>query len=772
MPGRIRYRFGRFEAEPHSRRLLRQGEPVRLQDQPFHVLVALLERHGDVVTREELRERLWPGDTFVEFDKSLGVALTKVRAALGDDASNPRFVETIPKRGYRFIAPVTVETSGDEEAAPADHAGRVDVAPAAGRRPAGRTWLLAAALPVLVVVLLLVWRLATRQTAAPASRVSVVIAEFNNDTRDPVFAGSLRRAATVALRQSPFLSVMADSAIADTLQTLGRAPNDTVTAPLARDVCVHADARALIDGAISLAADTYTLMVEATRCADGGPIARETRTFTRKDDALSALGQAIGKVRTALGESRESLQAYDVPLPVATTDSLEALRAFNLGMDLRLRADNVRAIPALKTAISLDPQFAMAYVQLGSAYSNMGNEAEGSPYFIKAFDLRDRVTEPERLSITGRYFDIITREMEKAIENYRLWTGLYPDEWQPFNGLANDANLVGHYDVAAQSAARAVALDGKQIFPRVNLMTAYCSLNRFIECASQAREILARRPDNSSAHIVLYALARHTGDDAGARREIAWAEQHPSDSGVLYVEAEDAGLHGRFAEMTRLFREVARMTRAGGNDEGAGNTLAYSAVINSLAGRLDAALADAHAAAALGRNEIILGSVGIVEARAGHAEAAEQSLTTMSRLFPLSTYALAMYAPAVRSAQLAQKAAAPGDVTAATSPGLPYEFGQQGSLNLPYLRGLAYLAARAPDLAAVEFQKIIDHVGADPVTPLYAMSYLGVARADAAMRRHDDSASAYATLLRLWADADADAPLVRAARHEAAASER
>ena len=598
-----------------------------------------------------------------------------------------------------------------------------------------------------------------------------MIAEFANDTGDPVFAGSLRRAATVALRQSPFLSVMADSAIADTLQTLGRAPNDTLTAPLARDVCVHAESRALIDGGISLAADTYTLMVEATRCADGGPIAHETRTFTRKDDALSALGQAIGKVRTALGESRESLQAYDVPLPVATTDSLEALRAFNLGMDLRLRADNVRAIPALKTAISLDPQFAMAYVQLGSAYSNMGNEAEGSPYLIKAFDLRDRVTEPERLSITGRYFDIVTREMEKAIENYRLWTGLYPDEWQPFNGLANDANLVGRYDLAAQSAARAVALDGRQIVPRVNLMTAYCSLNRFSECASQAREILARRPDNASAHIVLYALARHAGDEAGARREMAWAEQHPADSGVLYVEAEDAGQHGRFVEMTRLFREVARMTRAGGNDEGAGNTLAYSAVINSLAGRSDAALADAHAAAALGRNEIILGSVGIVEARAGHTEAAEQSLTTMSRLYPLSTYALAMYAPAVRSAQLAQQAAPPGDVTAATSPGLPYEFGQQGSLNLPYLRGLAYLAARAPDLAAVEFQKIIDHVGTDPVTPLYAMSCLGVARADVAAGRLDEGRKAYQTVLGLWADADADAPLVRAARHEAASAD-
>jgi tetratricopeptide (TPR) repeat protein len=437
-------------------------------------------------------------------------------------------------------------------------------------------------------------------------------------------------------------------------------------------------------------------------------------------------------------------------------------------MDLRLRADNVRAIPALKTAIALDPQFALAYVQLGSAYSNIGDETEGSSFLIKAFDLRDRVTEPERLSITGRYFDIITREMEKAIENYRLWTGLYPDEWQPFNGLANDANLIGRYDLAVQAGAHAVSLAGSQLFPRVNLMTGYCASNKFADCADQAQQILARTPDNSSAHIVLYVLARHAKDAAGVERERAWAAQHPNDSGVLYVEAEDAGQQGRFAEMTRLFRQVAKMTEDDGNKEGAGNTFAYSAVVNSLAGRSEAAQADANAAGALGRNEIILGSVGVVMARAGHADSAEQSLVTMNRLYPLSTYALGMYAPCVRSAQLAQTSAPAAEVTGATSAGLPYEFGQQGSMNLPYLRGLAYLAAHAPDLARGEFQKLIDHVGVDPVSPLYALSYLGLARADAALGKTDERRQAYEVLTALWAHADRDAPIVKAAFSEAA----
>jgi tetratricopeptide (TPR) repeat protein len=637
------------------------------------------------------------------------------------------------------------------------------------RRPRVRT-VVAGCLLALAFLLVVMLRWPRQSSASSSSRVSVVVADFDNHTGEEVFAGTLRRAAAVALRQSPFLSVMADAAIADALQTLGRAPDDALTAPLARDVCTHTKSRVLIDGDIALAADTYTLAVQATRCRDGGVIARETETFTRRDDALAALGREIDRVRTALGESRASLQAYDVSLPVATTNSLDALRAFNLGMDLRLRADNARAIPALETAIALDPQFALAYVQLGSAYSNVGDEAKGTPYFVKAFDLRDRVTEPERLLITGRYFDIVTREMEKAIENYRLWTSVYPDEWQPFNGLANDADLIGRYDVAAAAAAHALALDDTQLFPRMNLMTADCALNQFAECLDQARRILARTPDNSSAHIVQYVLARRAGDEAAAQREVAWAAQHPSDSGVLYVEAEDAGLHGRFAEMTRLFRQAARLVRDGGNAEGAGNTLAYSAVINALAGRLDDAQADANAAAADGRNEIILGAGGIVAARAGRMAVADQSLATMSRLYPLSTYALGMYGPYVRCVELAQKPASVADVTRATATGEPYAFGQQGSLNLPYLRGLAYMAAHAPDRAAVDFQQLIDHIGVDPLSPLYAMSYLGLARANAAMEKWNESRRAYETLRGLWANADRDAPLVRAAMSEDAAA--
>jgi tetratricopeptide (TPR) repeat protein len=338
--------------------------------------------------------------------------------------------------------------------------------------------------------------------------------------------------------------------------------------------------------------------------------------------------------------------------------------------------------------------------------------------------------------------------------------------------LANDANQIGRYEVAAQAAKRAIALGPRQTFPRVNLMTAFAALNRFSEATSAAHDVLARTPENISAHIALYAIARHLGDVATADRELAWAAQRPPSSGMLYVEAEDAGQHGRFEQMTRLFRESARLDRDAGNGEGGGNTLAFSAVLNSLAGRSDAALADAATAATLGHNEIILGSVGVVDARAGRAEAARQSLEALNRTYPLSTYALGMYGPMVRSAQLAQTPAAAAAITAATSAELPYEFGQYGSMIAPYLRGLAYMAAHAPDLAVVEFQKLIDHVGVDPGSPLYAMGYLGVARADAAVGKHEESQKAYKALHELWADAERDTPIVRAALAESVEAHR
>ncbi len=376
----------------------------------------------------------------------------------------------------------------------------------------------------------LYWR-SRPSSAAPAS-MSIVIAQFANSTGDAAFEGSLRRATGVALRQSPFLNVTTDASINEALQELGRAPGEAMSPGLARDVCRQLHKAAVIDGSVALDDGTYVVVVSVRRCGDGVLLARERQTAETKDAVLAALGRALERVRAMLGESRDSLTAYDRPLQVATTDSIDALRAFELGMELRTRGDNVRAIPALNTAVAIDPQFALAYAQLGSAYSNTGDTTSAKPYLRKAFELRDRATEPERLYITGRYFDIVTGELEKGAETYRLWTRMYPGEWLAFNALANDANLMGRYQIALDAATRAVELEPRQIFGQTNLLTALVALNRFDEAKVVASRMLEQNPDNGSAHTARYAMADFLGDTALRERELAWSRATADGSGV------------------------------------------------------------------------------------------------------------------------------------------------------------------------------------------------------------------------------------------------
>ena len=770
--GPIGYRFGIFETDLARGRLLRQGELVRLQEQPFQVLVALLERRGQVVARDDLRQRLWPGDTFVEFDKSLGVALTKVRAALGDDAANPRFIETVPKRGYRFIAPVTVVEDAGAESAPPTPATVPSAPPVSAlasaprRRASTLVWLLAGPAALAIAAAGFFYG-RSRPSASGSPAETLVVAAFTNATGDAVFDGSLRRATIVALRQSPFLNVLSDSAIADALQDLGRPPAETLSPALARDVCRHDRGAVVIDGSVARSDDErYVVVVGASRCDDGAPIARETRTFARKEDVLPGLGQQLARVRGALGESRATLTSYNVPLEVATTDSIDALRAYELGVDLRARDDNPHAIPAFETAVSLDPRFAMAYAQLGSAYSNQAKTEAATPYLRKAFELRDRATEPERLYITGRYFDVVTGELEKASQTYRLWTRMYPDEWAAFNALANDANLLGRYDVAVEAASRAVTLAPRQLFGRVNLMTALVALHRFDEGDRVAAQILERDPDNTSAHLTRYALAIVAGDAGAADREIAWGARHPDDPGLPYVQGEWAAAHGQMAASARLFGEAARRDRAAGNDEGAGDALASSAEMEALVGNNEVAGQQAAAAVALSRGELTTGVTGLVAAQTGHLHDASAHLEGLSRDRPLSTFTMGVYAPMLRGAIATAEGATAAAITDAMAPALPYELGQQAALMPVYIRGRAYLGARAPDLAAGEFQKIIDHVAVDPVSPLYSLAFLELGRADAALGKRDDSRKAYATFLDLWKAADRDVPILRAALRE------
>ena len=746
------YRFGVFEANSQTGEFLRKGVRVKLQEQPFRLLQLLLENPGEIVSRESVRQRLWPGNTFVEFDASLSVAVGKLREALGDDADNPRFIETIPRRGYRFVAPVQQTL----------HSPKLPETPSVTALPQQqsntRTIAFGIALAILVGALI-VYLKSHRQGPPLSQRDGVVVGDFSNTTGDPVFDGSLRRAVVVQLAQSPFFTIPPDAKLQETLQGLGRPPDEKLTPAVAREVCQQAGAKAAVTGAISQQGAGYVIALEADRCADGKSLASQEATAAGKSDVLRSLGSAIMRFRLKLGESRDSLKEYGVPIEQATTNSLEALKAYQLGLELRARDNSPKAIPAFKAAITLDPNFAMAYAQLGSAYSNSGETIAGSQYFKRAFELRSRATEPERFYIVGRYFDIMTGELEKASENYELWQQTYPDEWLAYNALANDANQLGRYETAIKAAKQVVFLNPNHAFGYTNLALGLMGANRFDESKAVCEEAIARRRDGDVIHTILYAMAF-------IDRNIKAPQIETNEPGMLYVEAEGEAAQGKIKDASRLFRQDIAELRADGQSEGIANTLAYEALLSAVIGRTQEARLMAASSLRLGRGETVFGLNALAFALAGDAAQAKNIAEEFNRSYPLATLNMGVYAPMVQTVIAESRRPSAEEVTALMKPALPYEFGQEADLVPVYIRGQAYLTSHSGADAAREFQKMLDHLGVDPVSPYISLAYLGLARADNLMGEKTNSLKEYEHFFQLWKNADNDIPILQMAHRE------
>jgi len=550
------YRFGIFEFDAAKAELRRKGLLVRIQDQPIRLLMALLEARGQILSKEQLRAQLWAQDIHVEVDGALSVAVAKLREALGDDAANPRFIETIPRRGYRFIAPIEVAGAAEPVVAP--------LPPAESRSTFGglsRILLATVAALFLITAGFAAYRWLSARTADRAVH-SLIIADFSNSTGDPVFDGSLRRAAIVQLSQSPSLHIDSDAAIDDALQALNRPPaHGHVTPEMARQACQPLQTEAILSGSISRrGTDNYLISLESNRCGDGERLSRASTEVKGRDGVLGAMGQMLAEVREDMGEPRGTVQRFNIPLEQATTDSLEALHAYRVGYDLRSQGHAQESIPYFKAAIMLDPQFAMAYEQLGSVYTNAGEAKTGARYVQKAFDLRERTTGPERYLISGRYFDVVTGELEKAIAIYSTWHSTYPREWNPANALANDSNLLGRYPVAITTAQDAVRLDPNHSFGYANLAVALMASNRYDEAQQVCDQALAKHRSSSIVQRINFQLASLSGDP----RRIAAAKRSAIHDGDNTFDIGQAAFaQGKIAEATRLFTQAAEEARRG-----------------------------------------------------------------------------------------------------------------------------------------------------------------------------------------------------------------
>src|SRR5438445_1413075 len=752
-------RFGVFEVDVRVGELRKQGVRIKLQEQPFHVLAVLLQRPGEVVTREQLRSENWSADTFVDFDNSLNTAINKLREALGDSADNPRFIETLPRRGYRLIAPVTE----------ADGATRGTVAGvSAAARPRSRKIVASMAVVVVAAGIAggLLWR--ARQARHLSEKDTIVLGDFTNSTGDPVFDETLREGLSVELEQSPFLSFVSDEGIHQTLRMMERPAKTRLTPEITRQVCQRTNSTAALDGSIALIGTRYNLILKAVNCVNGELLASTKAQASDKSRVLDALGKVALEMRRRLGESLSTVQKYNTPLEQATTPSLEALQAFSLGVKEQFAGDDVAPVAFFQSAIQLDPNFAAAYDAMGSEIEVIGT-ALALENIRKAFELRTRVSEREKLIIEGDYYNFVTGDLMKAQQSYILGEQIYPREVTFRNSLGVLYNALGQYELGLREHQEAVRLAPSSITYRFLIYT-YLSLNRDEDAAALAREAHGKGLD-SGLGTTLYSLSFYRNDTAEMSRQVAaWAGKPGQEDLLLALEADTAAYFGHLGRARGLSRQASSSAKRARENETSVTYEAVAALREGLFG--NAIQAGQRTALAKERSGGPDKYYAVVLALAYTGDGSQGLADNFNESFPENTVVQFNYLPTLR-AKLALNHANPQQALDALEVAAPYELGlptlwfyNWPNLYPVYVRGEAYLAAHRGSEAAAEFQKILGHRGIVLNEPIGALAHLQLGRAYAMQGDTAKSRAAYQDFLTLWKDADPDIPIFKQAKAE------
>jgi eukaryotic-like serine/threonine-protein kinase len=758
-------RFGVFELDMCSGELRKAGTRIRLQDQPLKILIALLEQPGAVVTREELKRRIWPHDSFGDFDHAMNVAVAKLRAALSDSADTPRYVETLPRRGYRFIFPVTPAVERPQTKG----AGRSPQEQAPVGKKTQFKWLQIVAIGVIAVVLAAsVWRwLPSRKSKMLTDKDTVVLADFENTTGDAVFDGTIRQGLAVQLEQSPFLRLLSDATVRQTLRLMSQPQDARLTPDIAQQLCMRTGSAAVLDGSIAKLGNQFVLGLKAINCRNGESLVEEQVTAEGKEAVLKALAQAASRLRTRLGESVGTVQKYNAPLEQVTTPSLEALHAYSLGRTTLIdKEDHAGGIRLLQRAILLDPNFAMAYASLGLAYSHYSEE-ESVRNYRKAYELRERVSDRERFYIESHYHESVTGDWEKAGQVYRLWSRLYPRDDIPHLNLGEIYSSFGQYDDARKEAAESLRLLPGDCISYGHLLASLIRMDRLDQAHALLNSTEEQKAGCLHLQLYLYALAFLENDKTQMARIVS-SSGNPWDMDISYFQAQTAAFYGRLRESRELMRRVKVAARQSGQEELGGLFEESAAESESLFGNAQLAKKEATEALARPRGRDVEG-VGALALALAHSEAKAQSLAEdLAKRFPDSTLVHTNYVPSVR-AQLALNHMDTSSALDNLQWAAPYELGDCDGISamLPiFLRGQAYLMARRGSEAAAEFQKILDHRGIVLNSPIGALTHLQIARAFTMQGEAAKARVAYQDFLTLWKDADPEIPILKQAKAE------
>jgi serine/threonine protein kinase/tetratricopeptide (TPR) repeat protein len=626
-------------------------------------------------------------------------------------------------------------------------------------------WVAGALLAAAIGALAIISSRLLPRSATLSDRDTIVLADFANNTGDPVFDGTLKVALSVALEQSPFLKVYPDAAVRDTLRLMQRPADTPITRSLARDIARREQLKAIVMGSIASLGTHYVIALEAVDAETGDVMAREQMEIPRKEEVLSALGTATANFREQLGESLASVRRFDAPLPRATTPSLDALHAYALALDEGRVVPRAEAVPHLQRALELDPNFAMAHALLSGVYANTGRSADAPRYSQRAFELRDRVSERERFFISWRYFVDAAQAWDKALDLAVSWSKTYPREAFAFNSLGLASAALGQHDRAVAAFRTAIDLDAKFVPPYGNVTGSLISLNRFDDAAAALKIAEANGISTDTVQRMTYLLAFMNNDRPGMDRAVSIARNTPDASSATIWQARAAAASGRFRAADELYRQAVDDARGDDYHELAAQWTAENAEGMALAGNCEEARRQTARALALSRDNFTVERVSRAVALCGAAEEATALTQELTKRFSSATLTLKLQVP-VTMAILAARSGDPARALRLLEPAAAYDHAPAAEFWPSYLRGEAYLKLKRPHDAAAQFAHIIDHRGEAPTSPLYPFSLLGGARAAALAGDLPAARGHYERLMDAWREADPSTAIWKEARTE------
>jgi len=641
-----------------------------------------------------------------------------------------------------------------------------------------KTWLVVSIIAVLITLSTaagLYFR-SQRQSKRLTDKDTIVLADFDNKTGDPVFDDTLKTALNISLRQSPFLNVLPNSEVIKVLQQMARPVGTRLSPELARELCLRAGDKAYFAGTISNLGSEFVLGLKVVNCQNGDALAEEQVTAASKEKVLDALGEVATKVRSELGESLASERSYDVPLAQATTSSLEALKAYSLGLAVEEK-DHAKAIPNFQRSIELDPNFAMGYEAVGRDYSYLVEIERANKYLTKAFQLREHTSERERLVISATYYRSVTGELDKAAQTFEEWTASYPRDAAAYAGLSTAYYSLGEYERSMQASRQAIPLARDHISDHfADLAWDLMALQRFHEARQVIHEAQVQKLDGEQLHLALYYLAFLEANPAVMAEQLHWFEGKTGYRALMLASnTEEFG--GHLARAWELNKRAMDLAIQADEKETKADILSSEGLDDAVFGNATEARHEEVESLQLApRSQFVMTTAALAFAIAGETPRAEFLARDLEKRFPVDTLVQSIWLPTIQ-AQLALNRNNPAAALSALQAAYPVEVsGDAPDLYHVYLRGTAYLAAGDGRGAAAEFQKILDHSGLVNNSVTGALAHLGVARANALQARTSRGAdadaartralAAYKDFLTLWKDADPDIPILKQAKAE------